>query len=150
LFEVAAPPSKSLDYNRPKAKTAHIEESDEDFDFNLFGAGKDIPLQTAGLKLQACTAPPKPQVAAFSFESDYEGDDMGFGLFDDDTPLPSTASVKEKSVHDEKKLPEKALDRALDVALTVPKEANQPAAGKHFLENFSYLNQMNIGQNLFF
>jgi hypothetical protein len=106
--------------DRKEAKQVDAEESDRDLGFNLFGDYKDMGLQTAGLKLEACAAAPKAEAKTYSLDSDEEGDDMGYGLFDDDEPVSfSTTSFKheKKPIHEAEKLPEKASQQISDAPL---------------------------------
>jgi hypothetical protein len=106
--------------NRKEAKQIVTEENDEDLGFNLFGDYKDMGLQTAGLKLEACAATPKTEAKTYSFDSDEEGEDMGCGLFDDDEPVSfSTTSFKHEKnpIQEAEKLPEKASQHISDAPL---------------------------------
>ena len=119
----------------------------------LFDDDENIPLQTAGLELKACAASAKPESRVFTIkreeEEDEEGEDMGFGLFDDFTPAPSIPTFTEELAVQNEKLSKKESVRDLAAAPTASEEKDESAAGKHLPETFSYLSQINIVKNLF-
>ena len=134
---------------RAESYRSHHDEADDAGGFDIFGDDENIPLQTAGLKLEACAASSKPESRAFTVkheekeqEEEEEDADMGFGLFDDYTPAPSKPTFAEELVDGKKKLSEKVLDRDLADALTASREKETPAASKYFPEKSSYFDPM--------
>ncbi len=126
-----------------------VEEGDEDLGSDLFDDYVGQVIQTAGLALKACAAPPTPEAIAWSSSSDEEGDDMGFGLFDDDIPSSTSFKKEIESAQETKKYPEQMAELTDDIFSLDSKEEDLPTKGKIFQENLFYLGKINIDQNLF-
>ncbi len=127
----------------------NVEDSDEDLGSDWSEDYKKQIIVPAGLTLKACAAPPKSEAKAWLSASDEEGDDMGFGLFDDDISSSTRFKKEIEYAQKTKKYPKQMAELTDHIFSLDSKEKDLPTNGKIFPENLFYLDKINIDQNLF-